>query len=70
MQYELLLLLLENINILAFMCGWLLRCSTASGSGTGFSLVGPIKVKACKSILFVKSSLVIWKNKTIFYITE
>ena len=26
---------------------WLLRCSTARGSSTGLSLVGPTKDKAC-----------------------
>ena len=30
----------------------LLRCSTAKGSSTKLSLVGPTKVKACKSFLF------------------
>ena len=28
------------------------RCSTAKGSSTGLALVGPTKVKACKSFLF------------------
>ena len=32
-------------------------CSAARGSRTGFSLVGPTKVKACKSFLFTESSL-------------
>ena len=31
----------------------------ARGSGTGFSLVHPAKVKAPKSLLFTKSSIVI-----------
>ena len=33
------------------------RCSTARGSSTGLSQVGPTKVKACKSFLFTESSL-------------
>ena len=32
----------------------LLRCSTARGSSTGLSLVGPTKVKACKSFYNLK----------------
>ena len=35
------------------------RCSTARGSNTASCLVGPTKVKACKSVLFTKSSLVV-----------
>ena len=33
------------------------RCFTAKGSSTGLSLVGPTKVKACKSFLFTEGSL-------------
>ena len=32
------------------------RCGTARGSSTGFSLVGPAKVKACKSFLFTEGT--------------
>ena len=32
------------------------RCSTAWGTDIGFSLVGPTKVKACKSFIFTESS--------------
>ena len=35
----------------------LLRCSTARGSSSWLSLVGPTKGKACKSFLFIESSL-------------
>ena len=34
--------------------GHLSRCSTARGSSSGFSLVGPTKVKARKSFLFTE----------------
>ena len=33
------------------------RCSTASGSSTGLSLVGPTMVKASKTFLFTEGSL-------------
>ena len=39
-----------------FMKSWLLRCSTARGSSTRLSLVGPTKVKARKSFLFTEGS--------------
>ena len=39
------------------MNGWLLRCSTARRSSNGLFLVGPTKVKACKSFLFNEGSL-------------
>ena len=39
------------------------KYSTAKGSGTGFSLVGPAKVKARKSVLFTESSLVVWNKE-------
>ena len=32
------------------------RCSTARGSSTGWSQVGPTKVKARKSFLFIEGS--------------
>ena len=35
------------------------RCSTAKGSGTGFSLLGPANFKACKSFLCTKISIVV-----------
>ena len=35
----------------------LLRCSTARGSCSGLSLIGPTKVKARKSFLFAEGSL-------------
>ena len=35
----------------------LLRCSTASGSDTGFLLLGPAKIKACKSASMYSSLL-------------
>ena len=38
------------------------RCSTARGSSKGFSLVGPAKVKAHKSLLFTEGFLEV-KNK-------
>ena len=33
---------------------WLLSCFTARGSGTGFSRVSPVKVKARKSFLYTE----------------
>ena len=36
---------------------WLPRCSTAKGSETGLSLVGPTKVKPRKSFLLTEGSL-------------
>ena len=39
------------------MYSQLLSCSTARGSGTGLSLVGPTKVKAYKSFLFEETQL-------------
>ena len=38
------------------------RCSTARGSNTGLSLVGPTKVKACKSFPFTEGYLKVEKN--------
>ena len=35
------------------------RCSTAYGFSTGSCLVHPTRVKACKSVLFTKSSFVV-----------
>ena len=42
----------------------LLRSSTARGSSTRLSLVGPTKVKACKFFLFTEGSLKV-ENKII-----
>ena len=39
------------------------RCSTARGSSTGLSLVGPTIVKACKSFLFTEGSLKVENKK-------
>ena len=36
---------------------WLLRCSTARGSGSGLFLGGPTKVKTRWSFLFTEGSL-------------
>ena len=36
------------------MYGRLLRLNTARGSYTGLVIVGPAKIKACKSVLFTK----------------
>ena len=44
---------------------WLSRCSTARGSSSGISLVGPSKVKACKFFLFTESSLLVKNNKSL-----
>ena len=42
------------------------RCSTARGSSTGLSFVGPTKVKAHKSFLFTEGSLKV-ENKGNLY---
>ena len=46
---------------------WLLRCFTSRESSSGFSLVSPTKVKACKLFYSLKTSLVkkIKNNKFI-----
>ena len=41
----------------------LLRCNSARGSGSGLSLGGPTKAKACKSFLFTEFSLKVENNK-------
>ena len=45
--------------------GHLSRCSTARGSSSGFSLVGPTKVKARKSFLFTEGFLKVENNKSL-----
>ena len=48
------------------MNGWLLRCSTARRSSNGLFLVGPTKVKACKSFLFNEGSLKVENKEHLF----
>ena len=45
---------------------WLSKCSTAWGFKTGLSLVGPTKVKACKSFLFTDGSLKVENKEHLF----
>ena len=47
------------------MFSQLSRCSTAKGSKTGLSLVGPTKVKARKSFLFNEGFLKVENNKSL-----
>ena len=42
------------------------RSSTARGSDTGLSLVGPTKVKACKSFLFTAGSFKVENKEHLF----
>ena len=44
--------LFYSLGKASFINGQSSRCCTARGSSTRFSLVGPTKVKACKSFLF------------------
>ena len=46
-------------NLLGVIYSWFLRCNTARGSSTGFSLFSLTKVEACKSFPFTRSSLVL-----------
>ena len=43
-----------------------MRCTTARGSSTGFSLVGPTNVKACKSYLFTEGSPEVENKEHLF----
>ena len=49
-------LILSFETIVIMMYRQLLRCSTARGYSTGLSLVGPAKVKAPKSIIFIEGA--------------
>ena len=42
------------------------KCSTARESSTELSLVGPTKVKACKSFLFSEGSLKVENTEHLF----
>ena len=49
-----------------YICSLLSKFSTARGLNTRFSLVGPTKVKACKSFVF-SQKLRIVENKELFF---
>ena len=51
---------------LSVMNSQLSRCSTARGSSTGLSLVGPTKVKARKSFIFPEGSLKVENSIVLF----